>query len=282
MNDAMSNFIAAMEAAGVRPAEPIAQSLAGGGLIRFRCEGDKPGRRNGWAILHMDARPAGAFGWYKGGVRERWRADHCTPVSDAERQRQRLEWRETARRREQERRSAQEAAAAEAGRLWDAANPADPGHPYLTRKGLPGEGLRQIGNRLLVPMRDIGARLWNVQRIGPDGFKSFLLGARVSGLLCIVGAGGNTACLGEGYATMGAVRLATGLPVVAAFSGENLEAVARAMRRRWPRLDLIICADDDAHLVDNPNIRKNLGVEYAKAAAAAVGARIALPREGGE
>ena len=58
----VADFIASMEAAGVRPVEPIAQNLAAGRLIRFRADGDKPGRRNGWAVLHLDGTPTGAFG----------------------------------------------------------------------------------------------------------------------------------------------------------------------------------------------------------------------------
>lgn len=280
--ETVADFLGAMEAAGVRPAEPIAQALCGGGLVRFRAEGDKPGRRNGWAVLYLDGTPAGSFGWYKGGVREKWRADRQEPVSPAERDRLRREWREASRRRQAERRAAQEAAAVLAVARWASGGPVDPRHPYLVRKGLTGDGLRQTGNRLLVPMHDVAGRLWNVQTIAPDGFKQFQKGARVLGLLCIIGAGGNRACIGEGYATMAAVRAATGLPVIVAFSGENLMAVALGVRRRWRDLDLTFCADDDAHLVDHPTIRKNLGLEYAKAAAAAVGGRLALPREGGE
>jgi putative DNA primase/helicase len=276
--EAVADFLSAMEAAGVRPVEPIAQALGGGSLVRFRCDGDKPGRRNGWALLHLDGRPAGAFGWYSAGIRERWRADRQEAVSPAERLRLQREWRETSRRRDAERQAAQEAASVEAARLWTLGTAPDPRHPYLVRKGLPGEGLRQHGNRLLVPMRDVTGRLWNLQRIAPDGFKTFLPGGRVSGLLSIIGGGGSRACLGEGWATMAAVRLSTGLPCIVAFSGENLEAVARSVRRQWPGLDLIICADDDRHLVNHPKIQKNLGLEYATAAAAAVGARVALPR----
>jgi putative DNA primase/helicase len=44
----------------------------------------------------------------------------------------------------------------------------------------------------------------------------------------------------------------------------------------------VICADDDAHLVEHPRIRKNLGIEYAKAAALAVGGRLAVPSERGQ
>lgn len=280
--DAVAGFLASMEAAGVRPVEPIGQALAGGGLIRFRADGDKPGRRNGWAILHLDGTPAGAFGWYRGGVRQKWRADSGAILSPAEQREQRRQWREAAERRDRERRQAQEAAAGEAERMWASSAPALAAHPYLVRKDMTGEGLRQLGDTLLAPMRDVAGRLWNLQRIRPDGFKLFLKGGRTKGLFCLIGEGGNILCLGEGVATMAAVRRATGHPVGATFSGENLEPVARLVRKRWPVLDLIICADDDAHLVEHPTIKKNLGLEYARAAAAAVSGRLATPPNGGE
>lgn len=276
--DAITAFLSAMEAAGVRPSESIASKLAGGGLVRFKCGDDR--RPNGWAVLHLDGRPAGEFGWYRGGIRERWKAEGQLPqLSDDERRRQRQAWRETARRREEEKQEGQRLAAEEAAKRWEAAGPVRPDHPYLVKKAITGEGLRQLRDRLLVPMRDVAGQLWNVQSIAPDGFKSFLKGGRTAGLMCIVGGGGNRAAIGEGYATMAAVREATALPVVVAFSGENLEAVARAIRGRWPRLEIIVCADDDAHLVDHPQIRRNVGLEYGKAAAAAVGGRLAVPRE---
>lgn len=70
---------------------------------------------------------------------------------------------------------------------------------------------------------------------------------------------------------MAAVRKATGYAVVAALSAKNLEPVARAIRLRWPDLDIIICGDDDS--ARTPNI----GREAAYAAAVAVGGRVALP-----
>lgn len=280
--DATTGFLSAMEAAGVRPVEPIAQALVGGGLVRFRAEGDKPGRRNGWAILYLDGTPAGAFGCYRLGIRDKWRAGNSEALSPDEMRKQRTEWRQAAARRAAERRAAQETARQQAQALWSAGRPVSAKHGYLARKDLDGEGLKQSGNALLVPMHDVDGRLWNIQRIYPDGFKSFLKGGRIEGLMCLVGGGGSTLCLGEGYATMAAVRKATGLPVGCAFSGENLGTVARIVRKRWPGLDLVICADDDAHLVDHPKIKKNLGLEYAKAAAAAVAGRLALPPKGAE
>jgi putative DNA primase/helicase len=278
--EVVTQFLDAMRAAGVCPAESIAHALASGDPVRFKCEGDR--RRNGWAVLHLDPPASGVFRYYKGGIRQTWTAGGHEKLPPAERDRLRREWRETARQRDLARREAQGAAAVLALARWSAAGPVDPRHAYLVRKGLTGEGLRQTGNRLLVPMHDTAGRLWNVQTIAPDGFKQFQRGGRIEGLLCIIGEGGNRACVGEGWATMAAVRVATGLPVIVGFTGENLMAVARSVRERWPTLGLIFCADDDAHLIDHPQIRKNLGLEYAKAAAAAVGGRLAMPREGGE
>src|SRR3546814_9107913 len=67
-SDALADFIRAMELEGVKALEPIAARIASGELIRFRCDGDGHGRQNGWAILYLDQRPAGAFGNYRLGI----------------------------------------------------------------------------------------------------------------------------------------------------------------------------------------------------------------------
>ncbi|HEX8444151.1 MAG TPA: toprim domain-containing protein [Allosphingosinicella sp.] len=274
----VADFLSAMEQAGVRPVEPIAQQLGGGKLIRFRSEGDKSGRRNGWAVLYLDGKPAGAFGSYRLGVREKWSGSgNVLPLSPAEYRARQQQWQQEARRRHQERQEGWEATAGNARARWDSAGPVAASHAYLVRKGLAGEGLRQEGHRLLVPMHDLDGRLWNLQSIAPDGSKLFMKGGRQSGLACIIGNGGGRLCLGEGWATMAAVRSATGYPVAAAFSAENLARVATDARKHWPKLDLVICADDDPHLVRNPKIRKNVGRHYAAAAARAVGGRLAVP-----
>ena len=86
MNDAIPAFIATMASAGIVPLESISSALASGELIRFRAEGDKPGRRNGWAILHLDGTPAGCFGHYRLGVRATWRSGETRDLSRADRQ----------------------------------------------------------------------------------------------------------------------------------------------------------------------------------------------------
>lgn len=275
-------FIAEMEACGIPPAEPIADRLYGGELIRFDVVGDRKGRQNGWAVLHLDGRPAGAFGTNKGGACGKWRA-HQRPrrMSAEERaeQRRRVETLKTERAFKKQ--AAQSAAADIARSMWDrAAVAAAPGHGYLRKKGIAPENIRQHRAHLLVPMCDIGGTIWNVQRIDHEGGKLFLKGGRIAGLMWCCGDPDAVICIGEGFGTMARVRKATGHAVVAAFTEKNLEPVSRLVRDRHPDLDIIICADDDAHLVDHPQILRNVGLDAAHAAAAAVGGRVAMPPRG--
>jgi putative DNA primase/helicase len=275
--ETVADFLHAMLAAGVRPVEPITSRLGRGDLIRFQAEGDKLGRKNGWAILHLDGCPAGAFGHWRLGVHETWSARLGDRLSDEERQRLRREWRAKQEERDHHRRRGWDMAAEVANGMLSSAQAAKPDHPYLMRKGIDPEGFRQAGDLLLVPMVDIERRVWKIQRIGVDGRKVFLGRGRIEALFWQCGEVNDTLCVGEGCATMAAVRAATDLPVVATLGSNNLGAVARVWRERRPDLDIIICADDDPELVDNPHIRQNLGLEAAKAAALEVNARLALP-----
>lgn len=279
MTDPISDFLDAMWAAGIRPVEPIADKLASGDPVRFRADGDKPGRRNGWALLHLDGVPAGVFRHYRLGVREVWRAG-CDPrsLSPAERRAIMAQARESEVRRKAETEANQKAAAGVARDLWRGAGKADPAHGYLACKRLPAFGIRQHGDALLVPMVDPGFRLWNVQRIYPDGRKLFLSGGRTEGLFWSHGAyeqsgrpSAGPLVIGEGFATMAAVHHATGHGVVAAMSARNLETVACSMRKLFPDRTLILAADDDRHLSEN------IGLNAAQRAAESIGALLATP-----
>ncbi len=274
MTEAIPAFIAAMTSAGITPLEPIASALSTGELVRFRAQGDKPGRRNGWAVIYLDGNPAGCFGHYRLGIRASWRSGQTRELSHADRQ-------AIARRiREAE---AKRSAEIDAGRIsavsaWQNASEPSREHLYLIGKGLAPFGVRQSGGDLLVPMVDEHMSLWNVQRVGRDGFKRFLPGARTAALFWPFGvsklAGGRNdgpLVIGEGYGTCATIHEATGYGVAAALSAKNLLSVALAMRRTFPRREIIIAADHDGHLP------RNLGVESATEAAERVGGVLALP-----
>lgn len=279
MTDPVSDFLDAMGAAGIRPVEPIAEKLTSGEPVRFRAYGDKPGRRNGWAWLHLDGVPAGVFRHYRLGVRTVWRAgSDPRSLSPAERRAIMAQARESEALRKAETEARQEAAAGIARNLWCDAGKANSAHGYLARKRLPAFGIRQNSNALLVPMVDCGFRLWNVQRIYPDGRKLFLRGGRTDGMFWSHGAfvqdgrpSAGPLVIGEGFATMAAIHYATGHGVVAAMSARNLETVARTMRKLFPRRSLIVAADDDRHLSEN------IGLESAQRAAESIGGLLATP-----
>jgi putative DNA primase/helicase len=279
MADPVLEFLDAMGAAGIRPVEPIADKLASGNPVRFRADGDKPGRLNGWAWLHLDGVPAGVFRHYRLGIRTVWRAgSHSRSLSPAERSAIMAQARTSEARRKAETQAKQEAAAGVARDLWLGGRKPDPGHGYLARKRLPPFGVRQHGDALLLPMVDPSFRLWNVQRIYPDGRKLFLSGGRTEGLFWSHGAfwqdgrpSAGPLAIGEGFATMAAIHHATGHGVVAAMSARNLESVARAVRKLFPSRSLIIAADDDRHLAEN------IGLNAAQRAAESIGALLATP-----
>lgn len=282
MSDPVSDFIGAMEASGIRPVEPIAARLASGSLIRFRCEGDGPKRQNGWAIMFLDdgARPGGAFGNYRlntGTIT--WKSGDRVSLSRSERAALHREWEAARAKKERAQKEQHEEAARIVRAEWYAATAAFPSHRYLKRKGLGPEGIRQSGDRLLVPMFDAGLRLWNVQTIGPNGRKLFTPKCRTSGLFWLHGvtlkpdnsASASPIVIGEGFSTMAAIHQATGYGVFAAMSAHNLGAVAREVRNTFPGRLIVIAADDDRHL------KSNTGLEAAQMAAQAIGAHLATP-----
>lgn len=286
-HEAIADFVSFMEANGVSPAEPIAQRLASGNLIRFRCQGDGKGRLNGWAILYLDERPAGAFGNYRLNTGTlKWKASSDQPaLSREERTALQREWRERKEQRDAERRQAELEASLDARDMWSRAMPADPQHPYAARKKLVAERLRQDGSKLLIPMLDAKGTLWNLQRISTDGAKRFLEGGRIHDLFMIIGEVSREStevALCEGYATGDAIHQATQLPTVVAFSSGNLLRVARLWAESRPDLLYTVFADDDeATAQDNlarNGVYKNPGLEVAEAAATEIGAYVAYPR----
>jgi phage/plasmid primase-like uncharacterized protein len=184
-------------------------------------------------------------------------------------------------------------AAAECARVWDAAAPADPNHPYLVRKSVPyaaGE-LRQIpaapahlGRKhaalvppvLLVPgYREGELKPTALTYIDIQGTKLWHPHCAIDGQFCVMGSGAwatpGTIYIAEGIATAASIAAAMKRPCVVAFDAGNLPKAAKRVRSLRPNDELVVCADDDWRLP------KNKGAEAGRKAAEAVGARLVTP-----
>lgn len=261
-------FRSAMHGAGITPPDRIEPD---GVLHRFHVEGDRAVSLNGWYLLHLNGRAAGAFGSWKSGAFSKWSADKGRE-SAADREAFAALIAAARAKAQAERRAEHEARATEARREWSRTVTPDPEHPYLRAKGVRPHNVRQLDAWLIVPLFDAYGLLWNVQRILPDGTKRFRPG-RAGGLFSPIGDLTNPARLliCEGWATGATLHEETGHAVLCAMNAGNLLPVAQAARTAWPGAGLVICADNDRHTAGNP------GVTKATAAAKATGAKLIVP-----
>lgn len=266
--DPVRDFAAAVHRGMGAVIEPIPD----GNLHRFDDPNGKPRNGAGWYVLHVDGIPAGAYGSWISGATLYWRGGSAD-LTPSERVKMDEQVRRAKLDREHDRQAAQVDAARRAAELWEAAKPASAHHPYLRAKRVSAAGLRQAGDTLLVPLRNIEGDLVNLQRIAPDGCKWFLRGGRVTGSFYLVGPGmPNTGELyiAEGASTAKTVAASLNLPVAAAMNAGNLLPVAKALRSKLPRLALVVAADNDWKTPGNPGLKK------AREAAKAVGGAVNL------
>lgn len=268
MSDPIQQFEAAIAAAGLSPPDAIQSD---GKLHRFSASG-KRGDDSGWYALHLDDLPAGVFGCWRSGFSHTWCSKSDTDMTHPERIAHRQRIKAMQAQREAEEAAKHQAAATEAARRWEDAQSCT-GHPYLSTKGVQAHGVRSDpAGALIVPMRDTAGTLHSLQTITADSEKRYLYGGRIKGCYHAIGKPkGGALIVCEGYATGASIHEATGQAVAIAFNSGNLEAVALALRSKYPALKIIIAADDDHLTKGNP------GTTKATAAAQSVGGSVAVP-----
>lgn len=270
MIDALTQFRNAIRATGLEPPEVI----EAGTLYRFPGVGKRDGNTAGWCVLFADGR-GGCFGDWASGFSEHWQAMRDTPFTATERDSFKRDVAEARAQAEATRKAAHAEAAIKAAEIWNAAPRAAENHPYLVRKAIKANGVRQHNDALVIPVRT-GGELHSLQFINANGEKRFHTGGRIEGGYFGIGAtqDAEALCIAEGFATGATIHEATGYPVAVAFNAGNLEAVAKTLRKNFPTQRLIVCADDDAATTGNP------GVTKATEAARAVGGFVAVPTFG--
>jgi putative DNA primase/helicase len=267
MSDPIEHFRLAIAAAGLEAPDSIHSD---GAIHRFSTNGRR-GDDSGWYMLHTDGIAAGAFGCWRAGLQSSWCAKSDNAMTDAEREAHRQRIKAMQAKREADTLAIQQQASQTAAALWQEAAPAPAAHEYLTRKRIKPHGAKFDGHRLLIPLRDTAGTFHSLQNIAPDGEKRFMPGGRVKGCYHSIGKPAGVLIVCEGYATGASIHEATGQAVAVAFNAGNVEAVALALRAKYPALKIIVAADDD-HLTDG-----NPGMTKATAAAQAVRGMVAVP-----
>lgn len=257
---AEDEFRQALRDAGLIPPDHI---LADGRLHRINAEDEKPGKKSGFYVFHVDGLPAGAFGdWHDGP--DGWQTWHMRlerELSQDERNefKRRLDVAREARATEES--AMRQEAQDRANRIWSDSVACE-AHPYLERKGVQSHGLRVAKDgRLVIPIQDRDRNIVSLEFIFDDGSKLFLSGGKKSGCWFELGQPDRVICIAEGYATAASIHEATGYCVAISFDCGNLPKVAKAIRELHPTAKIIVCADDDQKTKGNPG-----SVAAAKAA----------------
>ncbi len=266
MNSVIENFKHAILGAALTPPDEV---FADGAIHRFSTTG-KISHKSGWYMLHADGIAAGSFGDWREGFTQTWCSKADTAMTEAERHAHRERVKAMQRQRDDDLAQRQQLAAAGALKRWTAASPCTE-HDYLTRKGTLPHGTKIEGDKLLIPMRDTAGMVHSLQTIAPDGTKMFMSGGRVKGCYFSIGKPQGVLIVCEGFATGASIHECTGHAVAVAFNAGNLEAVALALRSKYPAFQIVIASDDDYQTPGNPGLTK------ATAAALAVGGVLAVP-----
>lgn len=147
---------------------------------------------------------------------------------------------------------------------WDQSleNPTTKEHTaYLERKQVKAYGIKYRVDyhgipAIVIPLSDINGQLQAIQCIQEDGSKKIygvkkgnfhVIGMIVTQLPIFIT---------EGYATAASIHQATNSPVVVAFDCGNLKLVVHNLREKYPLAKLIIAADDDHEVPENPGRTK--------------------------
>ncbi len=259
-----------------------------GKLQRVPVIGDK-GREKSGAYAGFDiGHPAGYIQNYKTGFKENWKSSTTLKENKDEKidiQNRMEENKALKEEREQKLQEAYERTALKLEDEYNNAKYAFNRHPYLVEKGFDTNFyLKQDKNgNLLIPLKDIDGKHWASQRIFSNGDK--MIGAtrtpeeKEQGIEYPAKKQGNFHLLGaknlhagmqevfvcEGFATAASVYQATNKPTVMGVDAGNLEIVITSIKEKFPKMEIIIAADNDVkkELEGSINVGKStaLGIQ---------------------
>lgn len=224
-----------------------------------RCSVNGDREKRGWYSLHELALDdgglilVGSFGVWCGNDNNAQKVaiDKSTRPTPEQSAALKTRMAEDQRRAAAQRKAENEKAARLAAKGW-AACATDGESSYLKRKGVGAHGVR-FGRHgeLLIPLMDGAGKIHGLQVIyGEKGKRGrdkdfWPTGLAKKGHWFQIGMPDWIVLVAEGYATAASLHEATGLPVAVAFDANNILPVASALKKRYRRARVLICADDD-------------------------------------
>lgn len=241
---------------------PPTEIIYDGGIHRFKTNGDK--EKNSWYIaFDNDKFQSGAFGCWRRNINETFCSIEHTHLTTEQKQQYAKQLVEQKRIVELEKVKQQECVKTQANYRFNCATTRGINdHSYLQQKGVKSHGLRIENSLLLVPMLNIDGEIASIQTISATNDKRFTKGGRLKGCFMPIGTPEDTLILCEGYATGASIYEATGEPVAACFTSENILEVAKELSAKYPNAKIIIAGDDDHKREQNAGRIK--AVEAAK------------------
>jgi len=274
----MRDIIQEFQAAGRNHGIDIPDGLAPGKIVRFS-DGANKRNKNCWAVLHIndDGTAGGAFGSWRDGTTEKWFSGSNGASLNRDKKIELYEKiKKTKKEGEQKQKQLYEATSKKAETFWKKASTPDPDHRYLKTKKILAGGIKQSGEKLIVPLQDETGKIWSLQYIDPDGNKKFLPDGKTKGCFAIIGDlnSSSSVYICEGFATGATISMATKTPVVVAFNTGNLEATCQIIKNQFPYKSITVAADND--LETKKKTGKNPGKEAGLKAAKAIKADITI------
>jgi putative DNA primase/helicase len=144
-------------------------------------------------------------------------------------------------------------------KFWNLSSPTGESN-YLQRKGVKAHRIRfrenTYGKVAVIPMRDVYGQLRGYQILNGNGSKVFAKRIRINGLFHALKDLIDNVPIGiaESYVTAATCFELLPMPIITAFTSENLEKTAEVLRESYPNSPLVIFADNDKHLSQNKGI----------------------------
>lgn len=145
---------------------------------------------------------------------------------------------------------------------WTEAKEMTDTHPVALKLGIKLQGLRHVGDIVLIPMYDVAGTIHGFQFMGPDGTRMLSTGADHYGhFFPISSPKDNIVVITPDYLTAAAIHELTGHCVLVAFEEGNLLPVAEIVRRNCPgcRVFTTLSADiDDIYQLEEQVLCKKI------------------------